>query len=1030
MPVNGTDFTVNHYMLKEPFCSFLPGIAGERGIPLWCFYVSRGQGICSFGRENKAGAIMEFYPAHQAYRNTAITGFRTFMKVNGRYTEPFADADRPHSMTAGMNDLSLCYEDSENGIRERVTYFILPGERLGALVRKTEICNISSGKEEIELLDGAPELIPYGMNLFAIKEMTQTAKAWQQADTSREGISFFAARASMEDNSDVNEVTGTRFAFACREDGTPLHVYADPRHIFGCDSAMRAARGFRDTPFDAWKKQAECLQNLLPAAFMADSFTLLPGESRVMYMMIGEAESRERALLLHQKLMNGKTLEEKHREARLLTQELTARAACETASPVFDAYCRQAYLDNLLRGGVPRALPGGKMTYLYSRKHGDPERDYNDFRVRAEYFSQGNGNFRDVNQNRRSDVLFDPETGDRNIRLFMDLLQADGYNPLVVECIAFTLSGGDRERLLALVREEDRAYYDRLLSAPFTAGALMMAAEDHPPLSGSPEDFFGRVLALSEQTVSASFGEGYWCDHWTYDLDQIESYLGVFPEKEEELLFGDEGYTWYESGVRILPRRLRYRETARGLRQHAYLENTGLPFGKNVLCDRNGNILHATLFEKLVTLCVLKAATPDIGGIGIEMEGGKPGWYDALNGLPGLLGSGVSESCETVRLCAWLLERCEKYGRGVSLLEEAAELFYRASEVLSSGADALERWNRLSDIREDYREKLKNGLSGEKETVPVSALADFLARARNGLEAALRAAKEENGGLYPTYFAYRVTDYEKDESGIRVTKAERVRMPDFLEGQVRAMKLGLTAEQREALADSVKNSALWDRKLEMYKVNADLASASFEIGRAHAFTPGWLENESVFTHMAYKYLLEELRGGLYERFARDIKTQLVPFMDENVYGRSLLENSSFIASSANPDPVIHGKGFVCRLSGSTAEFLSMWHIMMHGEKPFCAEEGQLVFRPRPVLPAVLTEGRNEISCVLFANTRLCYRVTPGRDHFPGGYDTGSITVLFRDGTRQEYTGSVPGTGAERIRRGEAKEIRVELIMKA
>lgn len=78
-------FEIRNYMKKEPFCSFLPGIAGEMGIPMWCFYVNRGQGICSFGVENKSGAIMEFYPAHQAYRNTPMTGYRTFMKVNGAY---------------------------------------------------------------------------------------------------------------------------------------------------------------------------------------------------------------------------------------------------------------------------------------------------------------------------------------------------------------------------------------------------------------------------------------------------------------------------------------------------------------------------------------------------------------------------------------------------------------------------------------------------------------------------------------------------------------------------------------------------------------------------------------------------------------------------------------------------------------------------------------------------------------------------------------------------------------------------------
>ena len=99
----------------------------------------------------------------------------------------------------------------------------------------------------------------------------------------------------------------------------------------------------------------------------------------------------------------------------------------------------------------------------------------------------------------------------------------------------------------------------------------------------------------------------------------------------------------------------------------------------------------------------------------------------------------------------------------------------------------------------------------------------------------------------------------------------------------------------------VRESELYDRKLRMYKTNGPLDACSHEIGRLRAFTPGWLENESVFLHMAYKYLLEVLRAGLHEEFFAEMRGGLVPFVDPAVYGRSPLENSSFIVSSAHPD---------------------------------------------------------------------------------------------------------------------------------
>ena len=60
-----------------------------------------------------------------------------------------------------------------------------------------------------------------------------------------------------------------------------------------------------------------------------------------------------------------------------------------------------------------------------------------------------------------------------------------------------------------------------------------------------------------------------------------------------------------------------------------------------------------------------------------------------------------------------------------------------------------------------------------------------------------------------------------------------------------------------------------------------------DIGRARAFTPGWLENELIWLHMEYKYLLEVLRAGLYEHFFEDFKTSPDPFpRSESLWSQS------------------------------------------------------------------------------------------------------------------------------------------------
>lgn len=43
----------------------------------------------SFGIDNKGNAIMEFNSANTAFENTTVKGFRTFLKIDGEYYEPF-----------------------------------------------------------------------------------------------------------------------------------------------------------------------------------------------------------------------------------------------------------------------------------------------------------------------------------------------------------------------------------------------------------------------------------------------------------------------------------------------------------------------------------------------------------------------------------------------------------------------------------------------------------------------------------------------------------------------------------------------------------------------------------------------------------------------------------------------------------------------------------------------------------------------------------------------------------------------------
>nr|MCR4895830.1 hypothetical protein [Lachnospiraceae bacterium] len=190
-------FTIQDYGKQSTFASFLPGIAGLRGIPIWCYYVNRGQAVVSFGVDNKDHAIMEFYPAHTAYLTVKRTGFRTFVRKDGQVFESFSEERHPHAMDVFMNTLRIRETNAEAQIATEVTYFVLPEDRVGGLVRKAEIRNLAKEPVTLEVLDGMPALIPYGVSLDTMKNMAQLGKAWMQVEMCEENVPFYRVRASM-----------------------------------------------------------------------------------------------------------------------------------------------------------------------------------------------------------------------------------------------------------------------------------------------------------------------------------------------------------------------------------------------------------------------------------------------------------------------------------------------------------------------------------------------------------------------------------------------------------------------------------------------------------------------------------------------------------------------------------------------------------------------------------------------------------------------------------------------------------------
>ncbi|MFH1355096.1 MAG: cellobiose phosphorylase, partial [Candidatus Omnitrophota bacterium] len=510
-------------------------------------------------------------------------------------------------------------------------------------------------------------------------------------------------------------------------------------------------------------------------------------------------------------------------------------------------------------------------------------------------------------------------------------------------------------------------------------------------INSTYDEFLNLLLSHATKVQEAEHGEGFWTDHWTYNLDLLENYLGIYPEKLKETLFEKELFTYYDNAETVRPRSEKYilynglpRQLHSVTKNHKKAEMiSGRTTWPHLVRTQYGigEIYKTTLVNKLLCLLSNKMASFDPLGVGIEMEANKPNWFDALNGLPALFGSSLCETQELKRLVQFLKFSLEKINpEKVKITKEVYDLLSGLNRLTREYLDSKSPdkdyrfWDKSCSLKEEYRRKTTLGLSGIEITVPLNELIMILNNLLEKIRLGIQKAYDRKKNIYYTYFINQVIGYDPLKPPfIKPTKFTQNKLPFFLESQMHALRLSDNTVEAGKLYRAVKRSSLYDKKLKMYKVTSSLKEMPEEIGRCQIFTPGWLENESIWLHMEYKYLLEILKKGLYKEFFFEFKKLLIPFQDPQRYGRSILENSSFIVSSAFPDRNLHGNGFVARLSGSTAEFVNIWLIINSGIKPFYLNDSaELNLRFQPILAGWLFDRRGRYSFNFLGRIQVTY----------------------------------------------------------
>jgi hypothetical protein len=131
--------------------------------------------------------------------------------------------------------------------------------------------------------------------------------------------------------------------------------------------------------------------------------TLGPGESLTISTFFGSAENVLDVPVIARRILQEGFVQYKFTRTREIIRQITAGVETNTGNKLFDRHVQQMFLDNSLRGGIPVILGDAddddrmknvdedrrlKVYHVFSRIHGDLERDYNDFVLSPTFFSQ------------------------------------------------------------------------------------------------------------------------------------------------------------------------------------------------------------------------------------------------------------------------------------------------------------------------------------------------------------------------------------------------------------------------------------------------------------------------------------------------------------------------------------------------------------------------------------------------------------------------------------------------------------------
>jgi hypothetical protein len=764
----------------------------------WLFISSTG-GL-SAGRVSAEQALFPYYTEDKLTENNENTGAKSILLVTGdertSLWEPFSDRHQgcyrtERNIYKNVSGTVILFEERNLSLELSFRYAWRSSSIFG-FVKTAWLSNFGASRCQVELIDGLQNILPANVTSLTQNTFSPLLDAYKRSEVDPEtGLAVFALNSTLTDLAEPSEsLLGTTVMQLGLEPEDYLLSSAqlDPFRAGVEIQTEREARGRRG------------------AYFAHTTLELTPGADRSWHLVADVGQDSAAIVSLSTKLRKNRSelLEALERDIAFNRSDLERIVASADGLQISnDTLCTTHHfanvMFNVMRGGLfldgynmqrqdfiefisvraPALLSEEagffsempaeltirelyaraeaqnrvdliRLSYAYlplsfSRRHGDPSRPWNQFKIDLKKQDGSpklgyEGNWRDIFQNWEALAYSYPDYVEGMICTFLNATTADGYNPY-----RLTQNGIDWE-----VPEPDNPWANI----------------------------------------------GYWSDHQIIYLEKLmEISAKVHPGKLASFL-SRSLFSYAHVPYRLKPYRSLQEDPFNTIDFDCELEREIAARVKTNGTDArlvhvaNDKVLHVTLAEKLLTLLLAKLVNFVPEG-GIWMNTQRPEWNDANNALVGK-GLSVVTLCylrRTLVFCKELLLQSGVLSASVSV--EVYRLFLQIGHTLNefqgmlagSFTDQGRRaiMDALGQAGSDYRQDFyAQGFSGETIQISISDIAAFLELAQRYVEHSLRGNKRSDN----LYHAYNILHLSPETASIG-------HLYEMLEGQVAILSSGM-----------------------------------------------------------------------------------------------------------------------------------------------------------------------------------------------------------------------------------------------